>query len=57
MARNKPYGNGHRKGAVSQRSQSHNPKTRLWTKRDSATGRFMDTKTTRGRFKGVRREK
>lgn len=57
MAKNKPHGDGHRKGAVCQRSQSRNPKTGLWTKRDSATGRFMDTKTTQGRFKGVRREK
>ncbi len=56
MAKNPPK-NGARKGAVKGRSQSHNPKTGLWTKRDTSTGKFMDTKTTGGKFKGVRKEK
>lgn len=57
MAKNKPYGDNARKGAVKERSQCYNPVTDLWTKRDSNTGRFMDVKTTGGKFKGVRKEK
>jgi hypothetical protein len=34
-----------------------NTKTNLFVKRDSDTGRFMDVKTTGGKFKGVRKEK
>ncbi|MGV3386431.1 hypothetical protein [Streptococcus agalactiae] len=56
MAKNGPKG-GSRIGAVKGRSQSHNPKTGLYTKRDTSTGKFMDTKTTGGKFKGVRTEK
>lgn len=57
MAKNAPVGDGHRKGAVRDRSQTLNPKTGLYVKRDTATGRFMDVKTTGGKFKGVRKEK
>lgn len=57
MAVNKPTGDNSRKGAVKQRSQFENPKTGLYTKRDTNTGRFMDVKTTGGKFKGVRKEK
>lgn len=57
MAVNKPYGDNARVGAVRERSQVLNPKTGLYTKRDSNTGRFMDVKTTGGKFKGVRTEK
>lgn len=57
MAVNKPYGDNARKGAVRERSQVLNPKTGLYVKRDSSTGRFLDVKTTGGRFKGVRTEK
>lgn len=56
MATNPPKDNS-RKGAVKDRSQVQNPKTGLWTKRDANTGKFMDTKTTGGKFKGVRKEK
>lgn len=56
MAVNKPNGDNARKGMVRERSQTQNPKTGLWTKRDTETGRFMDVKTTGGKFKGVRRE-
>lgn len=55
MAKN--TGQGHRVGAVRERSQSVNPKTGLSTKRDTSTGRFVDVKTTGGTFKGVRKEK
>lgn len=56
MAKNGARGGG-RIGAVSARSQAKNPKTGLWTKRNSSDGRFMDVKTTGGSFKGVRKEK
>jgi hypothetical protein len=57
MAKNKPVGDNARKGAVKNRSQVFNTKTNLFVKRDSDTGRFMDVKTTGGKFKGVRKEK
>ncbi len=57
MATNPPSGDGHRNGAVRQRSQVQNPKTGVWTKRDASSGRFMDGKSDGTRFKGVRREK
>ena len=53
MAKNKPYGDNARKGAVKNRSQVFNPKTGLYVKRDSDSGRFMDVKTSGGKFKGV----
>lgn len=57
MATNKPTGDNSRIGAVKERSQVLNPKTDLYVKRDLNTGRFMDVKTTGGKFKGVRTEK
>lgn len=59
MATNPPAGDGHRNGAVRQRSQL---KTKVmgetrFTKRDKASGQFIDQKTSAGKFKGVRREK
>lgn len=57
MAKNKPVGDNARKGAVKQRSQVLNTKTNLFVKRDTETGKFMDVKTTGGKFKGVRKEK
>ncbi|MBI2843891.1 MAG: hypothetical protein HYX78_10870 [Armatimonadetes bacterium] len=57
MARNAPIGDGHRQGAVRNRSQSFNPQSGHWTKRDADTGRFMDQKANTKPFKGVRREK
>jgi len=57
MAKNGKSGDGHREGAVKGRSQVQNPKTQLYAKRDTETGRFMEVKTTGGKFKGVRREK
>ncbi len=53
MAKNKPIGDNARKGAVKDRTQVLNPKTKLYVKRDSGTGRFMDVKTSGGKFKGV----
>jgi hypothetical protein len=56
MATNPPRGDGHRNGAVRDRSQTHNPKTDQWVKRDDSTGRFMDVKQNGTPFKGVRKE-
>lgn len=44
-------GSGHRKGAVKDRSQYYNPKTKQFVKRDEKTGRFLASKNTP--FKGV----
>ncbi len=57
MATNKPYGDGHRVGAVKGRSQVQNPKNDRFVKRDAETGRFMDVKSDGKPFKGVRKEK
>ena len=58
MATNKPIGDYARIGAVKKRSQVQNPKTGLWAKRDSDTGKFIDVKTSNPKpFKGVRKEK
>ena len=57
MAKNKPYGDGCRKGAVRERSQTYNPHNDRWVKRDSTTGRFKDQKADSRPFKGVRKEK
>lgn len=56
MAKNGKVGDGHRVGAVRDRSQTYNPKTGQWVKRDSDTGRFMDVKEDGKPFKGVTRE-
>jgi hypothetical protein len=57
MATNPPKGDGHRKGAVRDRSQVYNPATQQWVKRDADTGQFMDIKKDGEPFKGVRKEK
>lgn len=57
MAKNPPTGDGSRKGAVRDRSQTLNPKTGHWTKRDTETGQFIDQKADDKPFKGVRKEK
>lgn len=56
MATNPPSGDGHRKGAVRNRSQTYNPKNDRWTKR-GPDGKFMDQKSDDKPFKGVRKEK
>lgn len=56
MATNKPAGDGHRNGAVRDRSQTQTPSGH-WVKRDSETGRFMDVKTSSKQpFEGVTKE-
>ena len=49
-------GKGYRQGAVTGRSQFTAPNGNS-VKRNTATGRIMDQKTSGGDFKGVRREK
>jgi hypothetical protein len=57
MAKNKPYGDSHRIGAVRDRSQTQTPSGH-YVNRDADTGRFMEVKTSdKTPFKGVRREK
>jgi hypothetical protein len=57
MAKNGKVGDGHRNGAVKERSQTYNPKTETWVKRDTNTGKFMDGKSDDKPFKGVTKEK
>lgn len=57
MATNPPKGDGHRNGAVRERSQVQNPKTGQWVKRDTDTGRFIDVNKNGQPHKGVRKEK
>lgn len=52
----RPKGPG-RRGAVRKHSQTQNPKTDRWTKRDTDTGRFMDQKNEGKPFKDVRKER
>jgi hypothetical protein len=55
MAKNGRKGGG-RVGAVKNRTQVRNPKTGLWSKRDTSSGKFVQTRKDGGSFKGVRRE-
>ena len=54
MAKNKPYGDGARKGEVKKRSQLVNPKNKRHMKRNRKDGKFMDVKYNKIKFKGVR---
>lgn len=54
MAKN--TGGGHRTGAVKGRSQTTTSSGHA-VKRNDATGRFMDVKSDKKPFKGVRKEK
>jgi hypothetical protein len=54
MAKN--TGGGYRKGAVTGRSQTKTSSGHA-VKRDTATGRFLDVKSDKGPFKGVRKER
>ncbi len=57
MATNPPTGDGHRNGAVKDRSQTYNPRNKHWVKRDTDTGQFIDQKADNKPFKGVCKEK
>lgn len=54
MAKN--TGQSYRKGSVTGRSQTYNPKTDTWVKRDTSTGRFLDQKKDGEPYKGVAQE-
>lgn len=54
MAKN--TGDNYRNGSVTDRTQSYNPKTETWSKRDTETGKFMDQKADGTPFKGVAKE-
>lgn len=56
MATNPPKGDGHRNGAVRQRSQTQT-RSGHWVKRDTETGQFIDVKSDGTPFKGVTKEK
>lgn len=56
MAKNAPTGDNRRIGAVRGRSQTQMPNGH-WVKRDEKTGRFMDVKSDKKPFRGVRKEK
>jgi hypothetical protein len=55
MAKN--TGDDYREGEVRDRSQTYNPVTKKWVKRDAETGEFMDVKEDGKPFKGVRKER
>ncbi len=46
---------GHRKGAVKERSQVFNPKTEQYIKRDTKTGKFISA--SNNKYKGIKEEK
>lgn len=47
----------YRIGAVKKRSQTYNPQTETWIKRDTDTGKFLEQKSDSKPFKGVTKEK
>jgi hypothetical protein len=55
LATNHNHHDGHREGAVRERSQFQTP-SGDWAKRDAKTGRILDVKSDGTPFKGVRRE-
>lgn len=57
MATNPPKGDGHRNGAVKDRTQVYNPRNDTWIKRDANNGQFINQKADSKPFKGVTKEK
>ena len=57
MATNPPSNDNHRNGAVRSRSQTFNPRTQQFVKRNVETGHFMNVKQNGMPFKGGRQEK
>lgn len=57
MAKNAPYGDNHRHGAIKNRTQVYNLHNNRWTKIDTNTGKFIDQKADKEPFKGVRKGK
>ncbi len=56
MATNPPKGDGHRNGAVRERTQFPRENGN-WQKRDTGNGQFMPAKQGGEPFKGVRKER
>lgn len=57
MAKNGIKGDGHRNGAVKDRTQIYNPKNQRWVKCDD-NGKFMDQKSDKNKpFKGITKVK
>ena len=52
MATNPPYGDNHRNEAARSRSQTFNPRTQQFVKRNAEKGCFMDVKQNGSPFKG-----
>ena len=57
MATNGKTGDGHRDGAVRERSQFQHPDNGHWYKRDTNTGHIIDVNKGGQPHKGVRKEK
>ncbi len=57
MAKNGKVGDGHRNGAVRERSQTFNPKIEKWVERDKNSGQFINVKSDSKPFKGVTKER
>lgn len=57
MATNPPKDDGHRKGAVRERSQVFNPQNEKWVVRDTNSGEFIRQKANGEPAKGIRKEK
>ncbi len=53
---NKEHGDNAKNGATRGSREAINPKTGLWVKKDSSTGKFTGTKENGTKFKGVRKE-
>jgi hypothetical protein len=49
-------GKDFRRGSVDSRAQIQNPRTGIWTKRNTNTGQFIKGKEDRQPFKGVAKE-
>jgi hypothetical protein len=47
---------GSRQGAVKDRVQVRNPVTKRWVKIDTRSGRIIDSKTSAGPYKGIKKK-
>jgi hypothetical protein len=58
MAKNKPYGDGARRGEVKNRKQVFNPHNNRWTEIHTETNKFINQMARKNKpFKGVRKVK
>jgi len=57
MAGNGKSGDNRRHGYLKERSQTFNPTTGQFVKRNTTNGQFIDVKQEGTQFKGVRKEK